>query len=246
MRNRRLAEPAGAADAALLALLGALRGRGYRFVSPTPASHARVVARPERARARSIADVFGWSLPFGPGVLDEELERLAARGGILEEVDGLKRSRLRVSMLRGRLFLHSAYPTDDRDAVFFGPDSYRFADLIAAELGDCAAGVRIVDIGTGAGVGAIVAAGLCPRSALTMTDVNPQALRLARLNAAHGRVEAAFVETDGLTGIAAGIDVALANPPYIADAAGRAYRDGGDMHGARLSLDMATAAASAM
>lgn len=232
-----------AAEAALLALLQALQAVSYAFVAPTPATHARVLVRADRRQARSIADVFGWSLPFGPGLLDPEIEALAARAGILAEVDGLRRSAVRVSSLHGRLFLHSAYPTDDSDAVFLGPDSYRFADLIARELGDGPPAARIVDIGTGAGVGGIVAAGYCPGAAVTMTDINPRALRLARINAAHVRVDAEFVETDGLAGIAAGIDVVLANPPYIVDAAGRAYRDGGDMHGARLSLDMAIAAA---
>lgn len=231
-------------EAALLALLGALEARGYAFVVPTPATHARVLARPGMARARDLAGIFGWSLPFAPGSVDAEVEALADRAGVLAAAeDGLWRSTLRVAALHGRLFLHSAYPTDATDAVFLGPDSYRFADLIAAELGACAPDTRVVDIGTGAGVGAIVAAGLCPGLRATMTDINPAALRLARVNAAFNRVEAAFVEADGLSGVAGGIDVALANPPYIVDAGKRAYRHGGDMHGGRASLDMAAAAA---
>ncbi len=230
-------------DAALLALLAALEARGYRFVTPTPATHARVLARTGRREARDLADVFGWSLPFAADVLDAELTALAGQAGILAAAGPLRRSTLRASTLRGRLFLHSAYPTAEQDAVFFGPDSYRFADLIAAELGHCPPGARIVDIGTGAGVGGIVAAECCPDAAITMTDINPRALRLARVNAAHNRVAAAFVETNGLAGVAPGIDLALANPPYIVDADERAYRHGGEMHGAGLSLAMATAAA---
>ena len=34
----------------------------------------------------------------------------------------------------------------------------------------------------------------------------------------------------------------VANPPYMGSATGRLYRDGGDMHGARMSLDWACAA----
>ena len=37
-------------------------------------------------------------------------------------------------------------------------------------------------------------------------------------------------------------DLILANPPYIVDAKGRAYRDGGDLHGGRVSLEWAKAA----
>jgi methylase of polypeptide subunit release factors len=233
-----------AEDAALLALLGALEARGHAFVTPTPATHARVIARPDRQEATTVADLFGWSLPFRDGVLDDDLRGIVEHAGILEDAgDGRWRSRLRVSSLHGKLFLHSAFPTDDRDAVFFGPDSYRFADLIAAELAGCAPAARIVDIGTGSGVGGIVAAGCCPGASVTMTDINRQALRLAAINAAHNRVEAEFVLTDKLDAIADGIDVALANPPYIIDAEERDYRHGGGLHGGQASLDMAVAAA---
>lgn len=233
-----------AQDAALLALLAGLETRGYAFVTPTPATHARVIARPGREQAATMADVFGWSLPFAPGVLDEDLESLARAAGILKPAgEGLERSSLRVSSLHGGLFLHSAYPTSERDAVFLGPDSYRFADLIAAELAGCPPTARIVDIGTGAGVGGIVAARSCPQAIVTLTDINPAALRLARINAAHNRVEATCVQSDKLSGIAPGLDVVLANPPYIIDPDGREYRDGGDLHGGQISLDMAVAAA---
>lgn len=232
-----------ATDRPLLDLLRLLQARRYHFVAPTPATHERVVRRPDRRRARDLAGVFGWSLPFDADVTGLEIIGLLERGGALEADGVLMKSRVRVSSLHGRLFLHSAYPTEDENSVFFGPDSYRFADFIRAELGDCAPGARIVDIGAGAGVGAIVAAGCCPKARVTMTDVNPKALRLARINAAFAKVEALFVETDGLDGIEPGIDVALANPPYIIDPKGRAYRDGGDMHGAALSLEMAVAAA---
>lgn len=231
------------ADRPLLDLLRLLEARNYHFVTPTPATHARVLKRPDRARARDLAGIFGWSLPFEPDVPGADILDLLTRAGMISRDGELLRSRLRVSSLHDRLFLHSAYPTEDENSVFFGPDSYRFADFIHAELGHCPSGARIVDIGAGAGVGAIVAAGRCPGARVTMTDINPKALRLARINAAFAGVDAEFTETDTLDGIAPGIDVALANPPYIIDPKGRAYRDGGDMHGAALSLDMAVAAA---
>ena len=77
--------------------------------------------------------------------------------------------------------LHSAYPTAGEDAVFLGPDSYRFADLIGAELEpDVPPTARIVDIGTGAGVGAVTAASHCRGARVVATDINPLALRLAQ------------------------------------------------------------------
>lgn len=228
-------------DNALFSLLKLLAGKGYSFVTPTPATHARVIARADKQRARDLRDVLGWSLPFEAGSIDGEVEGLLAQAGVLGQEGGLARSRVRVSTLHGHYFLHSAYPTEAEDSVFFGPDSYRFADLIARELerAPLEPGARIVDIGTGAGVGAIVAAGLAPEAQVTGTDVNPKALRLARINAQAAGVCIETVEAADLSGIAPGVDLALANPPYIIDADGPAYRNGGGMHGGEISLDMA-------
>jgi methylase of polypeptide subunit release factors len=229
-------------DAALLRLLETLKQRGYRFVTPTPATHARVVARPDRREARELVDILGWSLPFQRARIDAELLALLEAGDALEATDGgLWRSRLRVSSLKEALYLHSAWPTEAEDAVFFGPDSYRFADLIEAELGspNVPRGATIVDIGTGAGVGAMVAARLCTDAKMWMTDVNPAALRLAAINARAAGVAVRGVESASLDPVEAPIDLALANPPYIIDAGARTYRDGGGMFGGEVSVDMA-------
>ncbi|MBC9033804.1 methyltransferase [Sphingomonas sp. JC676] len=232
-------------DGVLLQLIDALRERSYCFVTPTPASHARVVARPGRETARSLADVLGWSLPFAPQLLEPELLALLDLAGMLEPAgDGRLRSRVRASSLMDELYLHSAYPTDGRDAVFFGPDSYRFAALIEAELASQPARphAHIVDIGTGAGVGGVVAAKLSGAGAATGTDVNPLALRLAAINARAAGVALQTVLGDDLASVGRPIDLALANPPYIVDETKRRYRDGGGMHGGEVALAMARAA----
>ncbi|ATY33980.1 methyltransferase [Sphingomonas psychrotolerans] len=227
---------------ALLRLVEALKQRGYHFVTPTPATHARVVARADRSEARDLVDILGWSLPFAPSRIDAALLALLEAGEALEAADdGLLRSRFRVSSLKDDLYLHSAYPTEAGDSVFFGPDSYRFADLIEAELAIARlpSGAAIVDIGTGAGVGALVAAKLCPDATVWMTDVNPAALRLAAINAEAAGAPIRAVESTTLDAIARPIDLALANPPYIIDDDARTYRDGGGMLGGQVSVDMA-------
>ncbi|MCR5880857.1 methyltransferase [Phenylobacterium sp. J367] len=231
------------ADEALLSLLKRLDALGYDFVTPTPASHARVLARPAMAEARSVRDVLGWSLPFREDVLPRDLFADLRAAGMLAPADGgLWRSAVRVSRVRGLLFLHSAYPTDDEDSVFLGPDSYRFADFVAAEMGpDCRLG-RMVDIGGGAGVGALTAARVCRAREVLLTDVNRQALRLARINAVHAGIPLATREAPDLDGAPDACDLILANPPYIVDPAGRTYRDGGDLHGGEVSLQWAKAA----
>lgn len=232
-------------DEALLSLLSQLRGAGYQFITPTPATHARVLQRPTRREADNLRDVLGWSLAFDPSILDQQILKTLIAADALETLkDGRLRSRYRVSCLDDQLFLHSAYPTEAEDAVFFGPDSYRFANVIRRELSKAppAPDTHLVDVGAGAGVGAIVAARLYPELRVTMTDINPAALHLAQINAATVGIQASYVLSSDLAHVDQPIDIALANPPYIIDDAGRDYRDGGDMHGARVALDMATAA----
>jgi methylase of polypeptide subunit release factors len=233
-----------ATDDQLLRLLTILSARGYRFVTPTPATHARVVARPDRQEARSVEDMLGWSLPYRPGTCDAEIEGLLDAAGLTRAEGERRRATIRVSSLHNRLFVHSAYPTDQERSVFFGPDSYRFADLLRDELRDCQlpSGAQLVDIGAGSGVGAIVAATACPGLDVHMTDVNPDALRCARINAAAAGIGAHTHESDSLDPIVGDIHLATANPPYIIDEEGRMYRDGGAMHGGQVSLDMAVMA----
>lgn len=228
------------ADMALLDLIGLLNDHDYRFVTPTPATHARVLSRPDRRQAADLRDIFGWSLPFAPELPPQPVLECLRAGGALREEGPMLRSRLRASTLGDDLYLHSAFPTDQEDSVFFGPDSYRFAGLIGAELKACPLkpDARIADIGGGAGVGALVAARTCPQAQVIMTDVNPKALRLARINAAAAGMEIETVEGSGLDGVAPPLDLITLNPPYIIDEAGRTYRDGGGMHGGKLSLDL--------
>ena len=236
---------------ARVALLQALKARNYHFITPTPATHARVLARRKGDTARDLRDVFGWSLPFARDLIGAELLDLMRKAEALDESGEVCASRVRASSLGDDLFLHSAYPTTQRDAVFFGPDSYRFADFIRAELPRFGPINRLADIGAGSGVGAVAALRAAEISRLILTDINPAALDLAKANVLNATMTLAsragmgieVTETSGLENIEAPLHVVIANPPYIADPLHRAYRDGGDMHGAALSLDWARQAA---
>ncbi|MEJ7934838.1 class I SAM-dependent methyltransferase [Sphingobium sp. AN558] len=236
-------------SSALLSLLRYLYAIEYRFVTISPASHRRVLARRVGQPGHSLHDVLGWSMPFGPGTIDPQVESLLRNAGALDEAgSGMYRSRVRVSAVHHRLFLHSAYPTDAEDAVFLGPDSYRFADLVSRELArtPLAPAARIVDIGTGSGVGAIVAADMTPAAEVFMTDINSRALELAQVNAQAAGLAITAREGRNLDGFDGLVDLAIANPPYVIDPARRAYRDGGEQKGGQISLEMTRSALSAL
>ena len=225
-----------------LVLLGRwLQGAAYQFTTVTPATHARVNARNGADAARSLRDVFGWSRPFAAGLLPADALGWLREGGLLDESGELLRSKVRFSMLGGHLYAHSAYPTTEADAVFFGPDSYRFVALIEAELAkqDLNAGARILDIGCGAGPGGMAAAlaGKACRPELLLADINPRTLDFARANAAlAGLADTGFHQSNLFESLAGSFDLIVANPPYLMDAAERTYRHGGGALGSELSL----------
>lgn len=236
--NSELVSDSGDRRAMLLDLLARLDRVGYDFVAPTPATHARVVKRPDRQLAGGIVDVLGWSLPVAPGIIDAALERLLVDAAVLTlRSDGLLQPALRVSRVESCLFWHSAYPTSEPDSVFLGPDSYRFAQLILAEMPDNPQ--TILDYGAGAGVGGITAARRSKDALLTIADINPKALFLASINADYAGVRHRVAEVSRPRDIAGPFDLVVTHPPFMIDAGGRTYRDGGDLYGGRLSLEWA-------
>lgn len=226
------------ADQALLQLGRRLRADGYRFTCVTPATHARNNAREGNERARTLRDVFGWNRPFAPGLISaDELQQLQAAQVLAGEGD-LLRSTVRWSSLDDLLLVHSAFPTDAGDAVFFGPDSYRFAQVIHDHLQRTPKPVQhAVDIGCGTGVGALLIARAAQHAQVSAVDINPLALRYTAINAALAGVGNLSVEpSDLLDGIGGTFDLIVANPPYMLDASERVYRHGGGALGAQLSL----------
>ncbi|MBE7939087.1 MULTISPECIES: methyltransferase [Ramlibacter] len=229
--------------AAMAGLLRLLRAEGYRFITPTPLTHSRVLARP-RGRPDALKDAFGWSRPFTAGDLPHRLLACLEAAAMLDRDGDRLRSRVRVSSVDDDLFLHSAYPTSEADAVFFGPDTYRFCRFIREAIEEMAAPpVRILDVGCGTGAGAVAAARALRGRRLSpqwvLSDINPRALRFAACNLDAASVPANLALGDGLQAVAGDFDLIVANPPYMADAQHRQYRDGGEGHGRALSVRLA-------
>jgi methylase of polypeptide subunit release factors len=220
---------------ALRALLRTVAETGYAFVPPTPETHRRVNARPGNEQARDLRDVFGWSRPFRREVVGARIFELLHAADVLEANGPLWKSRLRIATLNGRHYLHSAFPTTHADAVFFGPDTYRFIRAALSALPDRPFS-RAIDLGCGSGAGGLAVAAERDIATLYLTDINPAALALAGINAAHAGRPVSLVQSDLFAAVEGQFDLILANPPYLADPAGRAYRDGGGILGLEMGL----------
>ncbi|MEA2904967.1 MAG: hypothetical protein QOI12_2354 [Alphaproteobacteria bacterium] len=232
-------------DSALVELGRDLKNRGYRFTTVTPASHGRVNARPVTG-PQSVTDIFGWSRAFAARDLSEANLTRLAEAGTLELVGSAYRSSVRFSTLGDQLFAHSAFPTEQSDAVFFGPDTYRFARLIRQSLGTMKRRsrepFRILDMGAGSGAGGLHAAALAAgmRPTVTLADINQRALRFSRINAVLNEVqEVEIIESDLFANIEGRFDLIVANPPYLVDPLARLYRQGGGELGFELSVRIA-------
>lgn len=222
---------------ALLALGQALQRAGYRFITVTPATHRRVNGREGNAWAGDLRGVFGWSRPFRENTLAPDILALMRRAGVLEEKDGALRATVRASSIGERLYFHSAFPTRDDDAVFFGPDTYRYIAAARRAMEGLAPPRRAVDIGAGGGPGAIEVAARFPSAVSIAADINERALALAGVNARlAGSANVELRHSDLLKGIEGGFDLVMSNPPYILDPDQLRYRHGGEMRGAGLSL----------
>jgi len=235
----------GGPGRALLELGKGLKAAGYHFTTVTPASHARVVSRSAKRRP-SLTDIFGWSRPFAAADLSETMLARMADAGVLDIAGSTFRSNVRFSTLGTQIFVHSSFPTEKADAVFFGPDTYRFVRLIRQSLGSrnrgCGGRLRILDVGAGSGAGGLYAASLMARfePTITLTDISRRALQFCKLNANLNAVpDVTIVESDLFTNVDGTFDLILANPPYLVDPLARLYRHGGGDLGFELSLRIA-------
>lgn len=229
------------------AVLRQVAGTGYRFTTVTPLTHQRVLARRGREPGVTLRDIFGWNLSFEPAALPPALLADMEHAGLVRRAGTLLRSNVRIASLGDDLFFHSAYPTVEENAVFFGPDTNRFARFVLHALAQRKAQTRarVLDVGCGSGAGGIavaraLAATGTPAS-VVMNDINPLALQYAAVNAEVAGVPVTLAQGDALAAVEGEgeFDLIVSNPPYLDDAAQRAYRHGGTRLGRALSARIA-------
>jgi methylase of polypeptide subunit release factors len=99
----------------------------------------------------------------------------------------------------------------------FNPRQFRTGEFLAEVAGQLVpAGARVLDLGTGTGIGALAASRRA--ASVLAVDVNPEAVGCARLNLALNRQQAAFEVVQGNLFEPVGeqrFDVVLFNPPFF-------------------------------
>ena len=98
------------------------------------------------------------------------------------------------------------------------PETEHLVEAVAARVPKDRA-IRIADVGTGSGAIAIALAHLLPNASVTALDLSPEALAVARQNAADHKLlhRIQFVESDLLNAVVTDAPFAaiVSNPPYI-------------------------------
>ena len=122
----------------------------------------------------------------------------------------------------------------DANVLVPRPDTEVLVDWAIEVLsGHGGAHPKVIDLGTGSGAIALAVKRACPGAAIVATDISPQALGVARSNAARLGLELALLQSTWWSELAGQrFDLVLSNPPYIA---------GGDPHLAALQFEPALA-----
>lgn len=90
---------------------------------------------------------------------------------------------------------------------------------LATEDGGGRPSLRLVDVGTGSGAIALALAKEFPTAEIHATDISPDALEIARANAARHELcsRIHFHKTDLLAGVPGEFDFVVSNPPYVGE-----------------------------
>ncbi len=150
-------------------------------------------------RARLVVDA---TLPV-PADVWARYRRLVAR----------RRAHEPVAYILGRRDFRRLTLTVDRRVLVPRPET---ETLVEAAL-SLPSGARVLDVGTGSGAVALALADERPDLAVWGSDVSPDAVAVARLNAERLGLAVRFVVADLLDGVAGAFDAVVANPPYVAD-----------------------------
>lgn len=176
-----------------------------------------------RAGRRELFDLFR-CFSLGHAIKRSRLDRAAGKAdadflvssGFLR-LDGERVSpAVRVYLRENGVFFHDAPGTEVRleQRVYMGRDSLRFADYLKSRLLPGRRFRRVLDLGTGCGVQAIV---LAPHSEeVVAVDTNDRALAFAQANASINEVDnVRFGRSDLAARVSGRFDLVVSNPPFL-------------------------------
>jgi SAM-dependent methyltransferase len=237
-----------------LTLLHDLQIKGYNHLCPTPETQQWALTKRQKLAggsqlfAKTLQDIWGWSLPVKRDVAENLLSQSLVNSLILIEAFRFSKSdptvlrpQIRVSGLfpfakAPNYYIHSSWPTSSSDSVFFGPESYRFTRYIssvASRIPNC---LLAIDVCSGAGVGAFQLARSYPQARVIGLDINKKAIEISKINSRHlfperpSSAQIDMIVSDGFTSVLeevrGQVDVVTINPPFIAGDK-RTYASGG-------------------
>lgn len=172
-----------------------------------------------RLDARLLAsEVLGWEqarLLAHPEHLLSPGQRQA-----LDALVGRRAAREPLAAITGRCEFWSLDFTVTADVLVPRPDSETLVEAALAAAGDRRAGLEIVDLGTGTGCLLLALLSELPRARGLGVDVSAAALAVAAGNAERLGLDrrARFQLSDWDACVEGRFDLAVANPPYVADA----------------------------
>lgn len=129
---------------------------------------------------------------------------------------GRRGQRIPVAYLTGAREFYSLPLGVTGDVLIPRPETEFLVDKVL-EMLEPGVSVEILELGTGSGAVAVALAYQDPNIKVTATDISPQALQVAKNNAARLEVEGQikFLESDLFANVAAKYTVICSNPPYI-------------------------------
>jgi methylase of polypeptide subunit release factors len=180
----------------------------------------------------TLARLFLLGLPLASAVVDEAIAPITvddlAALGVAEATAGAVRATVRL-VPHGDYYVASDLAGDSlADASTDWVPGVQAPSVTLAKLAVRRRAAAALDVGTGCGIQALLAAKHCDR--VVATDVNPRALRFAMFNAVLNGVESIHVREGDLFAPVDGerFDLIVANPPYvISPDASHLYRDAG-------------------
>ena len=154
-------------------------------------SHAELIAHPERSLSEAQSATF---------------EALVTR----------RESGEPFAYLVGNVFFHGHEFAVSPAVLIPRPDTEVLVEQALVRARSNGGSPRIVDLGTGSGVVAILLARLCPSAQVSAVDVSPAALVVARSNAAKHGVAVRFLAGDWYSPLGdERFELIVSNPPYI-------------------------------